>query len=154
MDGIDFLLLKWDDMDNKRKIIWLIAILGVVAFGLDQILNFIVKWISPYYSQNPLPSSLNWIMHAISFIPINDLIIITIYALITIFFMNRVRVTTEEKWFNLCARLYGQVRKDHTNVRNLVWDSNNRQHKLLFRDELDQLIYDAENMFEDKKKNG
>jgi hypothetical protein len=145
MNGLELLLSKWDDMDNKGKAIALVIVLGMVAFALDQVLSFIVKWVAPYISQN-------WITSTIAFIPFKYLLIILFYTLITIFLINRARVKTESKWSNLCRRLYGQVRKDHSRITNMVWETNKEQNKLLFRNELDQLMYDAECMLEDKKK--
>jgi hypothetical protein len=149
MDGIGVLLSrwgeKWDDMDGKGKAFVLVLGLGAIAYALNQIWSFIEKLVSLYISQNILIST-------IAFIPFKDLLLILFYTIITILLINRARSKAESKWSSLCGRLYGQIRKDHSGMVNMVWDTNKKQNKLLFRNELDQLIYDAERMLEDKKK--
>ncbi|MCX6676847.1 MAG: hypothetical protein NTU95_02740 [Methanothrix sp.] len=96
MDGIEFLLLKWDDMNNKHKAFVLILGLGAFAFALDQVLGFISKWIIPALSQNILSYSPNWVISTISFIPFAYLPLIFLYTYITILLINRTRAKTEE----------------------------------------------------------
>jgi hypothetical protein len=74
--------------------------------------------------------------------------IITIYVV----HWGLIQKNKQETFGVLCGRLYRQVRRDHSGITNMVWDTNKKQNKLMFRNELDQLIYDAECMLEDKKE--
>jgi hypothetical protein len=93
-------------------------------------------------------------MSTISFIPFKYLLTILLYTSITILLINRSRIKAESKWSDLCERLYGQVRKDHSGLMNLVWETNKEQNKLMFRNELDQLMYDADCLMQGKKNRG
>jgi hypothetical protein len=89
-----------------------------------------------------------WILnHFVSFALIINTII-TLYVIRWGLIQKNKRKTFEV----LCGRLYGQVRKDHSRIMNMIWETNKDQNKLMFRDELDQLIYDAECILEDRKK--
>lgn len=122
MDGVESLLLKWDEMKNWQRAIVLILVLGALAYAIDQILGFINKWILPIpaYIQTIIHILPGWISTIISLVPFEYLPIIFLYTVITIALVQRAQdkaktdIKTEiANLVNLIKKLTAQLGKDN-----------------------------------------
>jgi len=96
MEGIEFLLLKWDNMNNKQRAFVLILGLGAISFALDQILGFISKWIVPNISQAQTALH-NQSISIISFSSILSLVLVLLFTYITLKLAERERYNAEKE---------------------------------------------------------
>jgi len=118
MDGIEALLLKWDEMNNIQKGFVLVLGFGALAIALSQILDFIYKWVLPNipYIQNAIQKLPDWITSIISsFFPVY-LPLVLLYTIVTVYLAQRAQDRTTMKFNAEVSRLIreiSQLREDN-----------------------------------------
>jgi hypothetical protein len=162
MEGADLLDYiptgsKWGTLNNLQQSVVLITLLSTICVALESIKLLFIDIIIPSLSfvndmtQYVLIFRLLW---EFGF----DIILILVFSLITVQLVqkaqNKTKIVENEQLelINLCERLYQQVRKDHSNLMNIIWDINKESNKLKFANQLDALIYETQQKLKEYNK--
>lgn len=128
----------------RKAISWAGGGLLLTIFG-----NLVTKWMEEYNIID-LP---NFFLSHVNWLPPASLMITSlILGLMAYFFVQKAEIECL-RWHGFCVRLYSQVRSDHSELTNIIWDVNEEQKKLLYRNELDLLIYESGQALREYEKN-